>query len=138
MHNYQNRSPFSVKLSTTFSMQKTASCPGSLSVMDGRQPCNRFSRCNRFLMPTRRTGCSRDNPIASRRQCVVVAGFSSNGKSAPIDRGTFPRRLHQSEGSIQEIAMHLGFSKTSYFCSVFKTRVGSTPLQYRKSNLDLA
>lgn len=43
--------------------------------------------------------------------------------------------LSSTDKSISEIAMDLGFSSFSYFCSVFKKRTSTTPANYRKNNM---
>ncbi|PRX54603.1 helix-turn-helix domain-containing protein [Flagellimonas meridianipacifica] len=40
--------------------------------------------------------------------------------------------LHQSNGTIQHIALELGFDETSNFINYFKRQVGVTPNQYKK------
>ena len=41
--------------------------------------------------------------------------------------------LSSTQNSITEISMKCGFSSVSYFCRVFKTDVGKTPSDFRKS-----
>ena len=43
------------------------------------------------------------------------------------------RLLRESEVSVNEISEILGFSEAKYFCNVFKSRQGMTPIEYRKS-----
>ena len=38
--------------------------------------------------------------------------------------------LINSEGSIEEIAVAVGFANSSYFCKVFKTITGLTPSEF--------
>lgn len=42
--------------------------------------------------------------------------------------------LLSSDQSITDVAYHLGWSSSNYFCTVFKKLTGITPLQYRKNN----
>ena len=47
-----------------------------------------------------------------------------------IKRGL--KYLEQSSESVAEIARKIGFSTSSYFCTVFRKRLGMTPAEYRK------
>lgn len=42
------------------------------------------------------------------------------------------RQLAFSTASIKEVAAHLGFSDTAYFCRFFKMKLGITPTSYRR------
>ena len=42
------------------------------------------------------------------------------------------RQLAFSTVSVKEVAAHLGFSDTAYFCRFFKMKLGTTPSSYRK------
>lgn len=42
------------------------------------------------------------------------------------------RQLAFSTASIKEVAAHLGFSDTAYFCRFFKMKIGTTPTSYRR------
>ena len=41
--------------------------------------------------------------------------------------------LEQSDMSVTDLAYHMGWSTSNYFCSVFKKITGISPMQYRKS-----
>ena len=45
------------------------------------------------------------------------------------------RLLLQTDMGISEISLYLNFNDCAYFCSLFKSRYGNTPLQYRKSKV---
>ncbi len=45
------------------------------------------------------------------------------------------RLLKESDISINELSIELGFSDRSQFCTTFKKQTGLTPLEYKKSNL---
>ncbi len=54
------------------------------------------------------------------------------------------KRLSKAESMLRkgvrpvgEIALELGFSSVSYFCSVFNKKYGMSPLAYRKSAASL-
>lgn len=44
------------------------------------------------------------------------------------------QRLTHTRSSITDISTEVGFNDVAYFCRFFKSRIGSTPMQYRKDH----
>lgn len=65
---------------------------------------------------------------------LVHACGSTTPKSLLRDRllQEAKRQLAFSTASVKEVAAHLGFSDTAYFCRFFKMKLGTTPSAYRK------
>ena len=45
--------------------------------------------------------------------------------------------LKNSDNAISEVALQSGFSTISYFISVFRKKMGVTPLEYKKNKIFL-
>ncbi len=77
-----------------------------------------------------------DSAMISTRECIRC--FRNSINKAPIEylmdyRLEIAKKLlKETEYSITEIALHVGFSSNAYFGKVFREKIGMTPAAFRK------